>query len=90
MAAQLETFGLGRSINCLSAASLYAVHPHADVDVTARASRAFFGVFGGALQCELHTVLAKFNGATSLGEILQQVSSPVQDYMIDIVTWLLR
>ena len=91
MADHLEKLGLGRTITCLSAASVFAVHPETDVDVTSRASRSFHGVYGSALGCELHEVLTLFNGAAALGKVLEKVSKPLlADYMLDIMSWLLR
>lgn len=90
IANRLEQCGLGRSITCLSSTSIFAVHPEADTSVVSRSSRSFYGVYGKLLNCELHDVLQYFNGASSLGEIVEKMSSPLNEYAIDITTWLLR
>lgn len=78
-------------MTCLSACSVFSVHPEADVDVTARAARTFRGVFGQMLQCELYMVLSLFDGSASLGGILKsKAQGLLAEYMLDVVAWLLR
>jgi hypothetical protein len=66
------------------------VHPEADVSVTSRASRSFQGIYGGVLGAELHDVLEYFNGACSLGAVVERMPAPLSEYLLDVVTWLLR
>ena len=66
------------------------IHPEAAVDISSRAARTFYGVYGAALQCELYSVLQHFDGSSTLSEISAKVDSLVAEYLIDIVIWLLR
>lgn len=90
IANKLAHLGLGRVITCLSAASRFVLHPEAAVDVSSRAARAFYGVYGTALHCELYSVLQHFDGSSTLADISTKVDSLVAEYFIDIVIWLLR
>lgn len=86
----LERLGVGKVITCISGSQVYTVHPLTPLDINSRASRTFWGVFGSKLQCDLCSILSRFDGVKTLQEVSELLDETTRPYLIDIVVWLLR
>lgn len=91
-------WGLGEIINTITANSLYQIHPDCPLSnettadskrraAGARLAEAFSSAFGGG---DINSVLATFNGDSSLTEAISNFPKNLNSHGVDIVVWLLR